>query len=88
MREKHYLTSISYSYFDRIPSSYLSLAPVEVIGFELDPSDFGYDKITDLFRSPQLDQTIALEIKDNGTIVLFAAGLPRTHMYSIRFRHK
>jgi hypothetical protein len=47
---------------------------LEVIGFELDPSDFGYDKITDLFRSPQLDQTIALEIKDNGTIMIRPPG--------------
>merc|ERR1719379_2494643 len=47
---------------------------LEVIGFELDPSEFGYDKLTDLIRSPQLDQTIAVEMKDNGTILIRPPG--------------
>merc|ERR550537_1120387 len=47
---------------------------LEVIGFELDPADFGYDKLTELLRSPQLDQTITLEIKENGTILIRPPG--------------
>lgn len=44
------------------------------VGFDLREEDYGYDKLTALFRAPELADVLTLETKDNGLILIRPPG--------------
>ena len=54
------------------------------VGFDLREEDYGYDKLTALFRAPELADVLTLETKDNGPAV---GGCEMHNAWSIHSPH-